>query len=235
MFSSGMAGGSGSGGSPGSLSEWADQMKQGAGKTLWRASWSYSQELAFLRGDQIILATLRAMPTNQMWKSQYDSMHSRLDKVRFSYPGQALFEKLDIPDFEELFNNTYAGSAILKTMRAEAARRVVITAIALKRFQIKHGNLPDSLTELTPDILPAVLLDPIDGNPLRYHKNNDGTYLLYSIGDDGVDNGGDATIDVTGKPSNFYWQNAHSRDWVWPQPATAAEIKKYWEDAATAK
>ena len=225
------SGGPGPAGFAGSL----DQIRESFGKTMWRASWSYSQELDVLRSDQITLETLRAMQTNQLWKAQYDAMQSKLTKLQFTYPGQALCQKLDIPDFDGLLGIGYAGNVILKAIRIEAARRVVITAIALKRYQLKHGNLPDNLTELTPDILPAVLLDPIDGIPLRYRKNNDGTYLLYSIGQDGVDNGGDASIDVTGKPSNFYWQNAHSRDWVWPQPATAAEIKKYWEDAATAK
>jgi hypothetical protein len=229
-----VSGGSGPGGAPGGFGGSLDQVRESFGKTLWRASWSYSQELNFLRSDQIILETLRAMQTNQLWKTQYDAMQSKLAKIQFAYPGQTLCQKLDIPDFDGLMNIGYAGSVILKTMRIEAARRIVITAIALKRFQLKHGNFPGSLTELTPDILPAVPLDPIDGNPLRYHKNDDGTYLLYSIGDDGVDDGGDVTITGSGKPANFNWQNAHSRDWVWPQPATPAEIKLYWDETAAA-
>jgi len=225
---------SGSGSGSGSAGNPLDQLKQGMGTTLWRASWSYSQELDSFRSDQIILTSLRTMQTNQNWKTNYDTMQAQLSKIQFTYPGKALFQKLEIPDFSEVFNNGYAGAALLKNIRIEAARRIVITAIALKRYQLRHEHLPDGLTELTPDFLPAVPFDPIDGNPLRYHNNGDGTYLLYSIGDDGVDNGGDATIDTTGKPANYYWQNAHSRDWVWPQPGTAAEIKRYWDETAAA-
>jgi hypothetical protein len=58
----------------------------------------------------------------------------------------------------------------------------------------------------------------------------DETFLLYSVGDDGVDDGGDPTLSllagVTG--SSLYWQGNHVRDWVWPQPAPAAEIQSYY-------
>lgn len=109
-------------------------------------------------------------------------------------------------------------------MYAEALKRIVVTAIALKRFQLKHGDLPGQLAELAPAYVPSVPLDPVDGKPLRYHPNPGGTFLLYSIGDDGVDNGGDTTPEA---PPNLSWQRA--RDWVWPQPASPAEVQSYYE------
>jgi hypothetical protein len=112
-------------------------------------------------------------------------------------------------------------------MAAEVAKRTVITAIALKRFQLQHGNFPEKLAELTPEFLPAVPLDPVDGKPLRYRRNADGTFLLYSVGDDGVDNGGDPTLSAGVTSSSFYWLGNHARDWVWPQPATPAEIQAF--------
>jgi hypothetical protein len=57
---------------------------------------------------------------------------------------------------------------------------------------------------------------------LRYRLKADGTFLLYSIGADGKDDGGDAG----GATRMFYW--LHGRDWVWPQPATEAEIQNYY-------
>ena len=62
----------------------------------------------------------------------------------------------------------------------------------------------------------------MDGHDLRYRLNPDGTYLLYSVGEDGVDNGGDPTPE---KEKRLYFLNG--RDWVWPRPATDEEVQAY--------
>jgi len=117
-------------------------------------------------------------------------------------------------------------------MTAEVSRQVVITAIALKRFELKHGKLPAKLEDMTPEFLPDVPRDPVDGQPLRYRQNPDGTFLLYSIGADGVDDGGDpthATSGGSGQSSSLSWQNDNAHDWVWPQPANPAEVQNYFD------
>jgi hypothetical protein len=138
---------------------------------------------------------------------------------------------LDMPDLRWLFSEsiTGLGSSFHRAIVAETSRRVVITAIALKRFQLQNGIFPEKLSELTPEFLSSVPLDPIDGKPLRYKKNSDGTFLLYSIGDNDVDDGGDPTYPTGVTGSSFYWQNYHARDWVWPQPATPAEVQYFYE------
>jgi hypothetical protein len=68
---------------------------------------------------------------------------------------------------------------------------------------------------------------------MRYHPNADGTYLLYSVGENGVDDGGNPSLEPGVTGSYLHWQNNHALDWVWPQPATAAEIQKYYEEQAT--
>jgi hypothetical protein len=110
-------------------------------------------------------------------------------------------------------------------MKMEAAKRLTVAAIALKRYQLKHAEYPTSLSALTPEFLPAVPRDPIDGQPLRYRLNPDGTFLLYSIGDDGKDGGGDVT---PLSPRPVYWLRAP--DWVWPKPATPEEIQHYYDN-----
>ncbi len=105
-------------------------------------------------------------------------------------------------------------------MAVDAARQMVVTSIAVKRYQLRHGMLPPDLNALLPDILPALPRDPVDGHPLRYRPNSDGTFLLYSVGDNAMDDGGDPRPSTASK--SFQWQ--HSRDWVWPQPATQPEV-----------
>jgi hypothetical protein len=65
-----------------------------------------------------------------------------------------------------------------------------LTMLALAEFQREHGTFPDSLDELVPQFLPRLPVDFGDLQTLRYRRlEND--YLLYSIGEDGVDNGGE--------------------------------------------
>lgn len=141
--------------------------------------------------------------------------------------------------FDSVKNNPYAIisqnahsqiSAINKLARAEIARNIVVTAIALKRYELRHYQLPATLDDLTPDLLKAVPIDCMDGRPLRYRRNADGTFLLYSVGENGVDDGGDPSLEKGVTSSSHYWQNPYALDWVWPQPATEEEIQKYYEE-----
>ncbi|HUJ11013.1 MAG TPA: hypothetical protein VL171_13395 [Verrucomicrobiae bacterium] len=71
-----------------------------------------------------------------------------------------------------------------------------IGALAVEAYKLRHDKLPDTLTEFVPAYLIAIPLDPFTGQPLRYKKLPKG-YLVYSIGDDAKDNGGDAKKDTT--------------------------------------
>jgi len=199
------------------------------GETLWRSSWSYSTELNMLRVHQDVLEALRAMQTNrtQFYKTNYDILSARLSTI--GNTNSVLCDALKIADFREFFPTQIEGSFVRKTLKAETTRRIVVTAIALKRYHIKHGALPAALGELVPDFLVSVPVDPFDGRPLKYRSNPDETFLLYSVGEDGIDDGGDATpvkTPLSGNP-NGNWLTG--RDWVWPQPATAAEIQYFYE------
>ncbi|HMC09692.1 MAG TPA: hypothetical protein VKH44_00320, partial [Pirellulaceae bacterium] len=49
-------------------------------------------------------------------------------------------------------------------------------------------QFPSEIADLTPDFLPAVPLDPFDGQPLRL-RLADNEILIYSVGLDGKDDG----------------------------------------------
>ena len=70
----------------------------------------------------------------------------------------------------------------------------VMTAIAIKRYRRDRGQIPKDLEQLVPDFLKQVPTDPIDGKPLRYVVK-DSEYLLYSVGKNGVDDGGQGDYD----------------------------------------
>ena len=64
------------------------------------------------------------------------------------------------------------------------------TALAIEHFRLANSNaLPASLDVLAPKYCSSPPRDPFDEQPLRYKKLARG-YVVYSIGADGVDNGG---------------------------------------------
>jgi len=70
-----------------------------------------------------------------------------------------------------------------------AGLRLGFTAVALEQFHAHNNRYPTDLSLLTPEFLPAPVLDPFDGQPLRYRPNGSG-YVLYSIGPDLRDDSG---------------------------------------------
>ncbi len=73
---------------------------------------------------------------------------------------------------------------------ALAAMRAAQIALAIERYRLARQNqLPNTLADLVPSQLNAVGIDPFDDQPLRYKKLTNGC-VIYSIGGDGIDNGG---------------------------------------------
>ena len=68
-------------------------------------------------------------------------------------------------------------------------------AVAIERYRLATGKLPEQLTDLVPTYMEQVPMDPFDGQPIRYRRTEPG-YVLYSIMEDGQDNGGKEREDV---------------------------------------
>jgi hypothetical protein len=62
--------------------------------------------------------------------------------------------------------------------------------VAIERHRVREGGqLPIRLSDLVPKDLASIPTDPFDGKPFCY-KRLEGGYIVYSVGADGVDNGG---------------------------------------------
>ncbi len=66
---------------------------------------------------------------------------------------------------------------------------VTQTALAVERYRLTEGHLPQSLDNLVPAYMEVVPTDPFDGQSLKYRTLETG-YVVYSIGDDLTDEGG---------------------------------------------
>jgi hypothetical protein len=203
---------------------------------MWRNWWSYPDELRMLKGYQVLVDTARRVETNGCFTIALKKQDSELNQLGISELDNefdSLFSgKMDFHSMLSESINTLAGLS-RKVMRIEAARQMIVTAIALRRYQLKHGNYPADLNSLVPEFVFAVPIDPVDGNPLRYRQKADGTFLLYSVGENGKDDGGDPSLEKGVTSSSYNWQSPHALDWVWPQPATEEEIQAYYKQVST--
>jgi hypothetical protein len=76
-------------------------------------------------------------------------------------------------------------------LRVMAQADCAVTALAVERYRLKEKKLPETVEAMVPGYLPQVYVDPFDGKPLRYQLTEPG-YMVYTIGEDGVDDGGRA-------------------------------------------
>ena len=82
------------------------------------------------------------------------------------------------------------GRAVKADLQDSARLRAARAAMAVERYRLAEDALPDALGDLVPGYLDAVPTDPFDGASLRYRKLDKG-YVVYSIGDNGTDDGGE--------------------------------------------
>ena len=198
----------------------------------WRYWLSYPDQLKLLRGYQVALETARRAETNY---SLLSLLHAQENKINKMYTDthsvrSSFLRDLNQPDLHSLMSSAiFALSPVFqRVIKAETSRHIAIAAIALKRYEFKHGNYPPDLNSLVPEFVSKVPLDPVDGQPLRYRRNADGTFVLYSVGENGKDDGGNPELKKGALSPSYDWLHIDALDWVWPQPATEAEMQNYY-------
>jgi len=160
-------------------------------------------ELFYLKSMQATLDAIRALKLNEPWpkaKLVVDKQVTTISQIcgtpqQFRY----LRSLIAIPNFSR---------ATQTALHAETERQMTIVAIALQRYQMTHHIIAPSLDALVPEFLKAVPIDHMSGTPFNYKVTSDKEFLLYSVGEDGVDDGGNAT------PGKGFWDGF---DAVWPR------------------
>ena len=181
----------------------------------WRWYWSYLDENLLLQSTESELQLLRSVQRSVPWqeaRGRYREAAEVWDRPLRQHEQVLLFSR------QKTRESVENPQPYLR--QAETSRQLLISAIALERYRLRRRRYPDELALLVPDFLVRLPRDPIDGQPLRYRLNADGGFTLYSVGDDGVDQGGNAEVPPDKRGS--YWLSG--RDWVWPSPATAKDL-----------
>jgi hypothetical protein len=68
-------------------------------------------------------------------------------------------------------------------------------ALALAAYHAEKGEYPEMLDALAPDYLKTIPKDLFALQPIHYHREGKG-YLLYSVGPEMKDHGGDVNKDI---------------------------------------
>lgn len=93
--------------------------------------------------------------------------------------------------------------AMVVASRAQTYVNEARLAVALERYRIQNGELPESLSALVPAFMKVLPHDLFGGNALHYRKSDHAGYTLWSVGWNGVDE--------NGKKS----ESREDGDWVW--------------------
>ena len=74
----------------------------------------------------------------------------------------------------------------------EAKFRALLVAAAIRVYAAENGRFPDTLSDLVPEYLVSVPIDPWSQDVLKYVKTKE-KILVYSFGPDRTDNSGAGT------------------------------------------
>jgi hypothetical protein len=137
------------------------------------AGWFFQNELVLdHRIDHVVSELRRAKETGVCAPIQWQQPdETKLFTVLIDWP-------------HDLFN-----TAITQIPISITQVQLAHTACALERFHIEQGQYPESLAALVPKLLPRVPQDLMDGKLLRYRRLNEHSFLLYSVGLNGTDDG----------------------------------------------
>jgi len=145
------------------------------------------------------------------------------EKARRIYPDAAVAAE---PNYIKMEHHPYhflaavvlpdTVAALIKTARTQTYVDAARVACALEHHRLANGELPKTLDALVPRFIDKIPNDAIDGQPLRYHPAADGNYIIYSIGWNKIDDGGER-----------HWMNPEQKagpdfrqgDWVWSSAA----------------
>ena len=209
----------------------------------WKSKWSFEEELCGLQLATAAVNASRHMQTNGIFVPVFNELaiqssnilklHARArDRFMLLNEQSGFLYDSSTLDVDQ--------NAMRKIAGVETARRLLITAIALKRYHLRHAAWPDKLEQLVPDFLAQVPIDFMDGKPLRYRLLPTGLleypFRLYSVGVDGKDDGGVGVmpssgsnapppIIMPGRLPSIDW--TATRDIVWPQPTRFEEYRLY--------
>ena len=174
--------------------------------TFMPSAYFYQNELAFAQLHQQWILPLVDINSRVILPAALQRANDAVlaEKKHYYFPAYKTQAMMSVP-------------AISATARKIAAIQASIdlarVACALERYRLAHGEYPETLDQLAPQFIVQIPHDIIGGQPLHYRRTDDGQFVLYSIGWNETDHGGQIAFTKSG---SFDRDNS---DWVWQYPA----------------
>ncbi len=128
-----------------------------------------------------------------------DEASRDLDNFFNHYSPYRILAARTIPSFSRAIQTTAHNQTLVNEAQI---------ACALERYRLAHGDYPGTLDALAPQFIETLPHDIIGGKPLHYRRTADGKFVLYSVGWNEKDDGGQDVSTIS--PHDFT-----QGDWVW--------------------
>jgi hypothetical protein len=188
---------------------------------VWRVAWLAQDELGCLEEWQFMIERERLARTNG-WAALAGAKDQPRPHWRPPIGGEekpGWYHRMRFLFADESFS--ISDSMIRRTLEVQTQQQMALAVLGIQRYRLRTGRLPAQLSDLVPGYLSVSPHDFMDGKALRYRlrPGNEG-FLLYSVGEDGKDDGGDPAQQEGKERYRQIWDG---RDAVWPCAATVEE------------
>jgi hypothetical protein len=152
-------------------------------------------EQAAIRAKVDQLAAMSPQDVRQSIETIDSHFRQLREKWQIGYPQ---VQMKDVADLEATHGNTNTLTEMVipglfqayrQTIRNEASRRATQLSYEVHLFKARNGRWPQSLNELPQDAGDKSRIDPFTGSDFGYQMTEAGP-KIYTIGEDGQDNGG---------------------------------------------
>ena len=168
------------------------------------SGWFFQNELAVCRFHEQFTFPAIDSKAQRAFPQFVDGIDERAKKMRIT--PYNIVAKLLLPAVSR---------TAIQSARAQTSVNFTRVACALERLRLATGQFPETLAALAPRFIDKLPHDIMNGEPLIYRRTDDGQYLLYSIGWNQKNDGGETAF-KKGMPPSVDMQQG---DWVWRIPA----------------
>jgi hypothetical protein len=202
--------------------------------------WIDSDPFELILENRAWMAPLHVLfthPNKQETRKMVDRYYAFWNKMARKTPAQIHSEDIDFENqvLEIIEGNILLeilcpdfGRAIERSYQIRADVQALVTIISSLRYENDKGSYPENLEELiTTGYLKELPIDPWSDKPLVYKKTDEG-FMLYSIGENFKDDGGEVIRDDDGRVQ--MWEcKGDAVFWPVPKPETPEEREKRLE------
>jgi hypothetical protein len=168
------------------------------------AGWLYQNQLTINRGFQDYLLPPVDAASHRFYPDKCRELDTELTNyIDGGFRFYRIFARMMMPALE---------NAVKKYAFAQVSVDEATVVCALERYRLANGQYPETLAALEPKFIKSVPKDAVSGEALKYRRTDDGKFLLYSVGWNGTDDGGNYGLTTGTSPH----QDQFSGDWVWP-------------------